>query len=101
MPAALAVDLLALDSEGRVAWSWLARRWRGRDVVLALELPPEQWPPSTWRGYVAAGDVGRMRMMFGSPRSEREVCLVGEDLDVLLRRPRAALVVRVWPLGEP
>lgn len=47
MPAALVVDLLALDANGRVAWSWLARRWRGRDVVLALELPPEQWPPSS------------------------------------------------------
>lgn len=50
MPAALAVDLIALDIDGRVTWSWIARRWRGRDVVVALELPPEQWPPSSWRG---------------------------------------------------
>lgn len=101
MTPALVVDLLALDVAGRVTWSWIARRWRGRDVVVALELAPEQWPPASWRGYVAVADVIRMRLMFGGSQSEREVCGDGEGLDEMLGRPRAALVVRVWPLGEP
>ncbi|MGI4794454.1 MAG: hypothetical protein ACRYG8_10340 [Janthinobacterium lividum] len=99
MPAALAVDVVALDGDGRVAWSWIARRWRGRDVVVALELAPEQWPPSSWRGYMSEAEVQRMRRMFGGILLEREVCRAGEDLDELLRRPWRALVVRVWPLG--
>lgn len=97
----MAVDVVALDADGRVAWSWIARRWRGRDVVVALELAPEQWPPVSWRGYVSEDEVQRMRRMFGGEVAEREVCRAGEDLDELLRRPRWALVVRVWPLGGP
>ena len=101
MPSSLVVDLIALDPGGRVLWSWLARRWRGRDVVVALELPPQQWPPESWRGYLTEVEVRRMRIMFGGLEAEREFCHPDEELDALLRRPRVALVIQVWPLGSP
>lgn len=65
---------------------------------MALELAPEQWPPASWRGYVSAEDVQRMRMMAGGAAAEARVCPADEDLDEMLRRPRAVLVISVWPL---
>ena len=97
----LAVDLIALDAGGRVAWTWIARHWHGADVVVALELAPEQWPPSSWRGYASTADVERMRLMAGGRAAEARVCPVGEDLDKLMRRPRMALVVSVWAMDLP
>lgn len=97
LPAGMAVDLIAYAATGRIAWMWMARHWHGSDVVVTLELAPEQWPPMSWKGYVSAEDVARLRPMFGGRTAEARVCPASEDLDSLMRRPWVALVIVVGP----
>ena len=96
---ALAVDLVAFDDKGKVLWTWMARRWDGRKVVEAVQLPPAEWPQA-WQGPVTLEDVERLRVIFGGKASELEVSRPGEDLDTLLRRPRGFLLLLVEEWGS-
>ncbi len=91
---ALAVDLMGLDPEGGVAWHWLARHWRGLASVEAVALPPGDWP-SSWQGTVSAEDVGRLRELFGGKEAELAGPAPCADLDELLARPRASMLLSV------
>lgn len=97
---ALAVDLIAMNADGTVLWTWMARRWRGLEVVEAVRLPPTEWPQS-WQGPVTPEDVERLRERFGGRAAEIESSRPDEDLDALLRRPRGSLLLSVEEWGSP
>ena len=91
---ALAVDLVGLDANGGVLWHWLARHWRGLAAGGAGGLPPGEWP-SSWQGPVTAEEVNRLRGLFGGKAAELAGPAPCADLDELLARPRASMLLSV------
>ncbi len=96
---ALAVDLIGLDTEGKVLWRWMARRWDGHIAAREADLPPGDWPES-WSGRVTLDQVIRLRERFGGKTAESDFGRPEDDLDSLLEQPRTALLLVVEEWGS-
>ena len=96
---ALAVDLIGLDLEGRVVWRWMARSWDGLIAAKEVNLPLGEWPQS-WSGSVTIEEVARLRERFGGKAAETNFGRPEDDLDCLLERPHASLLLAVEEWGS-